>query len=484
MSRNGYRGPVTADSRTPTGPTDPIKATATPPPDERVRRALELLSEAAQDRLRRHPQGHLVNGAREGIELSMPLPLSSERDADRAAVAGAARSIEDSIAAAIDGLLLHRSAFRPGRVYCLRCESAECEHAVLPSPRATFAGYGPSGMPRFVDFAQWLVERHDPRAGDLYSNGSHGVAPVIAVPLSGEDLTAQLLDVYRDRTAGYRLHGQVNAGFYRVADRRGHEAPIAVTFQVVSSRPEGNRRRYSLNVLALGPEGEPPEHLFDRLGESPWGAQVRWAASVLDSIERSVAKARGGSDKSGGAGQAKKGTKTTTSETADSATPGAEAGAGKPGASKKRGSKQKGRHKKAEAAAERRIAGLVEGLARRLEKGKRAQARRTKHAAERHDQGDRPTRMALADLAGAKDEDVLLDTQRRTFIVLGEKGRAHVFNRQGKLVTSIRYAPDAIERRRQNGRWKPLPAVEITALRAMVEGEQAAAGHSGGAGAG
>jgi hypothetical protein len=233
----------------------------------------------------------------------------------------------------------------------------------------------------------------------------------------------------------------VSAGFYRVADRRGNGAPIAVTFQVVSSRPAGNRRRYSLNVLALGPEGEPPEHLFDRLGESPWGAQVRWAASVLDSIERSVAKARG---KRGGG---------------------------------KAGKSAKGRSKKAEAAAERRIAGLVEGLARRLEKGKRAQARRTKHAAERHDQGDRPTRMALADLAAAKDEDVLLDTQRRTFIVLGEKGRAHVFNRQGKLVTSIRYAPDAIERRRQNGRWKPLPAVEIMALRTMVEGEQAAAGH-------
>jgi len=457
VPRRGYRSPVTADSRTPNRPTE---VSAASPPDERVRRALELLSEAARDRLRRHPQGHMVNGAREGIELSMPLPLSAERDADRAAVESAARSIEDAITAAIEGLLLHRSAFRPGRVYCLRCESAECEHAALPSPRASFAGYGPSGVPRFVDFAQWLVERHDPRAGDLYAKGSH----VVAVPLTGEDLTAQLLDVYRDRTAGYRLHGQVNAGFYRVADRRGHEAPIAVTFQVVSSRPAGNRRRYSLNVLALGPEGEPPEHLFDRLGQSPWGVQVRWAASVLDSIERSVAKARGGS--------------------AQKTEPGGPAGdpaqkTQKPQASKKAGKSKKARRKKAEAAAERRIEGLIDSLARRLEKGKRAQARRTKHAAERHDQGDRPTRMALADLAAAKDEDVLLDTRKRTFIVLGEKGRAHVFNRQGKLVTSIRYAPDAIERRRQNGRWKPLPAVEITALRTMVEGEQAAAGHGG-----
>ena len=401
-----------------------------------MRRALELLSEAARDRLRLHPQGHLAGGAREGIELAVPVPLSSDRDADRAAVEGAARSLEGSIAAAIDGLLLHRSRLPPGprllpalrkrRVRARRPAVAARDLRRLRPLRRTplrrlrpVAGRAPRPAGRRPVLER--LPRRRPR--------HRGAAP-------GEELTAQLLDVYRDRTAGYRLHGQVSAGFYRVADQRGHETPITATFQIVSSRPEGNRRRYSLNVLALGPGGEPPEHLFDRLGQSPWGAQVRWAASVLDSIERSVAK--------------------------------------------------KGRRKKAEAAAgaERRIEGLIESLARRLEKGKRAQARRTKHAAERHDQGDRPTRMALADLAAAKDEDVLLDTQRRTFIVLGEKGRAHVFNRQGKLVTSIRYAPDAIERRREKGRWKPLPAVEITALRTMVEGEQAAAGHGGGPGGG
>lgn len=413
-------------------------------PDERVRRALELLTEAARERLLRHPQGHLANGPRERLELTVALPLSAtwaaprsapgsapgsaEAAADRTSVERSARELEEAVAAAVEGLIHHRAAFRPGCVYCLRCEGADCEHAALPSPRSTFAGYGPSGMPRFVDFAQWLVERRDPRAGDLYERSSH----VVAVVAEGDELLSQLLAVYRDRTAGYRLHGQVTAGFYRVADRRGNGVPIAVTFQVVSSRPQGNRRRYGLNVLALGPEGEPAEHLFDRLGESPWHSEVRWAATVLASIESSV-----------------------------------------------RSVTKKGRHRKtkdAEAKAERRIAGLLQAFARRLEKGKRARERRTRHAEERHTQGDRPTRMALADLAQAKDEDVLLDTQRRTFVVLGERGRSHIFNRQGKLVTSIRYSTDAIDRRRENGRWKPLPRDEVRALRAMVEGEQAAAG--------
>ncbi|MGD2113990.1 MAG: hypothetical protein PVG07_02990 [Acidobacteriota bacterium] len=406
-----------------------MPASHPPIDDERIRRALELLAEAARERLRLHPQGHMVSGSREGLELPLALPLSADRDSDRAAVERAARELQEAIGAGIDGLLHHRSAFRPGRVYCLRCEGAECEHAALPSPRATFAGYGPSGVPRFVDFPQWLVERHDPRAGDLYQRTSQ----VVAVPVPGEELLSQLLAVYRDRIAGYRLHGQVSAGFYRVSDRRGHEVPIAATFQVVSSRPGGNRRRYSLNVLALGPDGEPPEHLFDRLGESPWGPEVRWAASVLDSIERSVAKRGRQRKKKGG-----------------------------------------GAKKEVEDKAERRIEGLLKGLARRLEKGKRARERRTRHASKRHDQGDRPTRMALTDLARAKDEDVLLDARHRTFVVLGDRGRAHVFNRQGKLVTSIRYSSEAIERRRDRGRWRPLPRDEIQALRAMVEGEQSA----------
>jgi hypothetical protein len=80
--------------------------------------------------------------------------------------------------------------------------------------------------------------------------------------------------------------------------------------------------------------------------------------------------------------------------------------------------------------------------------------------------------MALTDLAQAKDEDVLLDTRERTFVVLGDRGRAHVFNRQGKIVTSVRYSTEAIEKRRTGGRWKPLPKDEVAALRVMVGGAQ------------
>jgi hypothetical protein len=76
--------------------------------------------------------------------------------------------------------------------------------------------------------------------------------------------------------------------------------------------------------------------------------------------------------------------------------------------------------------------------------------------------------MALADLARATPENLLVDTRRATLVVVGDRGRAHVFNQQGKLVTSVRYSPAIIEKRRQNGLWRLAGAEEVSALRARV----------------
>jgi hypothetical protein len=73
--------------------------------------------------------------------------------------------------------------------------------------------------------------------------------------------------------------------------------------------------------------------------------------------------------------------------------------------------------------------------------------------------------MAMADLARANPENLLFDTRRETRVDLGARGRTHVFNREGKLVTSVRYNPTAIERRRQNGVWRLAAAQEVQDLR-------------------
>lgn len=66
---------------------------------------------------------------------------------------------------------------------------------------------------------------------------------------------------------------------------------------------------------------------------------------------------------------------------------------------------------------------------------------------------------------------MLVDRRRDTLIVVGERGRAHVFNRRGKLVTSIRGTPDSIARRRERGRWRPAEQEEIADLKERIGAE-------------
>jgi hypothetical protein len=73
--------------------------------------------------------------------------------------------------------------------------------------------------------------------------------------------------------------------------------------------------------------------------------------------------------------------------------------------------------------------------------------------------------MALPDLKAAPDERVLRDVHRGTWIVLGERGRVHVFNQDAKLVTSIRYSQPAIDRRLARGHWKPIEPAAAQSLR-------------------
>lgn len=380
--------------------------------DERVRQALALLDEELRRRAQRHPHGYLAAG-NEGLELTLRLTLAR----DPARLGAAALELSADLTRGLDGLLGHRAVLRPGRVFCLRCGTAECDHAVLPSPRDTFIGYGPTGLPRFQDFGQWLLASRDPRLDALFSNAG----PTVAVIAAPAELHQSLLPAYRDNVAGFELHGQVTAGWFRLPDATGLLHSLAVTFQLVSSRAPRARRRYGLGVLALAPGGETLERLSDRVGELPWSASARWAQGVVATF--------------------------TPPPKADEMPAG-------------------------------RIEGVLAAVARRLEKGTRARERRTNHAEERHQGGDRPTRMAYTDLARARDEALLFDVRKKTFVVLGERGRAHVFSPAGKLVTSLRYPPGTLEKRRERGLWRPAAADEIRVLRERVEGSQAVDGRS------
>ncbi|MBK7974592.1 MAG: hypothetical protein IPK07_15355 [Deltaproteobacteria bacterium] len=216
------------------------------------------------------------------------------------------------------------------------------------------------------------------------------------------------------------MHGEVAVGFYRTPERVGPPAPLAITFQVVSTQVRGTRRRFALNVVGVGPQGESLGALHSRTDPVPWSPTARWAQTILEQIERSPKK---------------------------------RARSGEP--------------------LEARLEGLLKGIAKRLEQGERAKGRRTSHAEARHEEGTRPTRMAATDLAHAADEAILVDTRHGTMVALGERGRAHVFNLEGKLVTSLRLRPQAIERRRKLGIWRDATEAEISAIRATASRDRA-----------
>jgi hypothetical protein len=382
----------------------------------RIERAVELLAEEARARLAAHPHAHLLAGAREDLALSLPIPTRPQRNDTPEHVAALARGLSESLDGALEALLAHRAAVRPGVVFCLRCRSAGCGHGEPPGPRQVFAGYGATGLPRFQDLGQLLLECGEERVDRLYGRSRDLLARVFV-----EDaLTGELLPAYREVDNGYHLHGQVVAGWYTLPDDSGRPATLAVTLQIVSTRPTsaqpgGARRRYGVNVLGRTPDGSPLEHLHDTLGEVPWSDSVRWAQRILDDL---------------GKGRASK--------------------------------------KPSPEALKKRMEGILGSMARRLEKDRRSRDRKTRHGRERHSQGDRPTPMALPDLARAPERDILVDVRAETLVVLGDRGRAHVFTPAGKLVTSVRYNPASIARRRQRGQWRPAKTEEAAALRQAV----------------
>lgn len=409
-----------------------------PPPEpvsERLREALRLLAAEVEARIARHPGGHLVAGRGDSLAVALRVP-SDLRDGR---LEPAIRAADEALDDALGDLVRERSVFRPGRAYCLRCSSPDCGHSMAPEPRQVFAGYGPTGVPRFLDFGQLLLERRDPRVETLFRD-----APgLVALTLGEADLCAALAAPFQKRDDGFRLLGQVTAGWFRVrAAETGVEVPFAVAFQILSVRAKKGRRSLVLNVLGTAPGGGPLEALYDRLGNIPWLDAVRWAQTALASVERSLEPqppARRPGAKLGGRSDNRPG-----ATNGSAPTPALELAA-------------------------RRLQGILDGLAHRLEKDRRGRDRRTQHAEIRRAEGDRPTGMALADLARAAAHEVLADVQRDTLVVLGERGRAHVFNREGRHVTSIRYTQVALDKRRARGLWRPARPDEIASLLTAVK---------------
>jgi hypothetical protein len=366
--------------------------------------AWKTLDRLIRERLARKAGGHLVEGALDRVDLKMALVL---RGVDSGPRAFAKRLIED-IDSILDDAIQHAAAFRPGHAPCHRCGRAPCPHSAPPSHRHVFVGYTQNGVPRWEDFAQHCLARRHPDVDRLYAEPP----AFITIVSTREEMAATLLGSIRDDVRT-ELAGQVAAGFFTVPTREGEgRGVLALTFQIGASHGVSGGTRWGLNVLGCTPQGEPLDLLWERQDLIPWRSAVRWAQSALTTLDH--------------------------------------------------------RRHADPLAVDRRVAGILAGLARRLTHERRASGRRTHHAEERHRAGERPTRNAVDDARAVAPADVLVDERNGTLVVPGARGRMHFYTREGRLVSSVRYSRDAIEKKRKLGVWRSSRPEEVEPLLAKL----------------
>lgn len=300
---------------------------------------------------------------------------------------------------------------REGHVFCFRCERADCEHAAPPSTVSVFRGYEANGLPMWSDWPQALIDFRDERVDALYAPRP----AVLARMLYGRDIRDRQLPSFGRSSKTYAVLGQVMAGYFAAGDEH-----VAVTLQAVETRNARGRPQLMLNTIARLPNGLTIE---EWLADEQQGALAR---------ARAVAN-RALSQLSGDL---------------------------------------------AEAAAQRRLAdrprlfrrvpGILHVLAESLERGGRQGQRRTRHVEQRRRE-HRPVHKALDDASRAGDDAFFLDERRKTYAVCGPQGRAHVFNAEGRHVTSLTLPPDGIETRLRTGRWRRLADEELERVRRALD---------------
>ncbi len=334
----------------------------------------------------------------EQLALTLDVPTAGDIE-----LRNSAKATVEELQYAIREHLKAKLSFRPGRLFCYQCDSCECRHSEPTSSTDTFAGYTATGKPTWKDFANLCLERKDERVDRLFGKNPE----VVAVKFSASELTSELLPKFGRGSLVFRVLGQVTVGLIQekwFAHRKG-DARIALTLQFVETRSNSPRHRLRLNILnatlddlaATGDAGgrAPAERLRRAIGQSK---------KRLESLARKAIQSEA-------------------------------------------------RNRDYDVLGESAV--LLTQLSNEVEKVFRPPQRRTQHAQDRHVGGKRPTSSAMRDARETPDERLLYDTKTDTIVVLGPKGRAHLFSPTGKHVTSLQLNPGEVERKSKK-RWRPI----------------------------
>jgi hypothetical protein len=266
-----------------------------------------------------------------------------------------------------------------------------------------FAGYGPTGLPLWKDLATLALERKDPRIDDLYRD-----PPIpFSIVQHGEDLVSAQLPVYGKRSGIYRILGQVSVGYLSLpTGPRSERVAAALTLQAVEAGR--GRQRVYLNVIGRLADGTDLWRFLEEEPDSRLADALRTARERLTEF---------------------------------------------------RFRRRRGRPPAHEAMA------TLSRLARNLDRIFRQQVRRTKHSQDRHLNRERPAAAALRDAIEARPEEIFRDVSESTWVVIGPRSRVHIFNDQGKHITSVVYPGETVRRRTVQGKWRTAPPETVQGFR-------------------
>jgi hypothetical protein len=246
---------------------------------------------------------------------------------------------------------------------------------------------------------------------------------VFAVVMTADELKEEQLAAFGRSSRVYNLLGQVCAGHFLGRSHHGKTPPrIAVTVQLVESRGRDGRAGVEVNVVA----GRRPD-------DSPVPPFLERDSDILTDLVR----------------KARERLLTTIRK--------------RPAGNRER-------------ITEEMVAPVLSWLARGIEHIYRQRGRRTKHAQQRAEDVRRPTHKALEEAMRVHPERLQADDENGTFIVLGARGRIHVYADDGKHVTSLSLQPDAIQKRIATGRWRPVTKAEWSRFRDLLRETQETVG--------
>jgi hypothetical protein len=327
------------------------------------------------------------------LDFSMVIPTGGYKKI-RAETGKLLDRLNDQVEIAMKG----RSLFRPGRVYCFQCDVPDCEHSLPPTAVDTFTGYTATGKPTWKSFLNVCLEAGDERVDKLYDDKPEPIARLMLA----NDLNADLLPSFGGEARFLSLLGQSIVGWVssEPGKRVKADTRTALTVQVLETQSGEPKKRLRMNVLGLswdtivdsavsGPPNAAPENLRKLLSQT---------RDELMKIER-----RKDSDP-----------ELSTSQMVDS---------------------------------------LLGRLTKDLHSVLATPNHRTQHASERHQDNDRPIRTAVRDADESSNDRIMWDTRHKTIVVLGPKGRTHMFTEDARHVTSIRLGNGELERKSQSKRW-------------------------------